>query len=101
MRNRNQVVLPLNLEICIPKDDPIQNGGNMRTVGLHGTLSCISPFVEKNQSGNAVRTVGVRIYEPKILGKTDRRSMPDGYSFYVDITGRASAGSQYNSEISE
>ena len=23
MRNRNQVVLPLNLEICIPKDDPV------------------------------------------------------------------------------
>ena len=103
MRNRNQVVLPLNLEICIPKDDPVfkmveiceqlDYGGNMRTVGLHGTLSCISPFVEKNQSGNAVRTVGVRIYEPKILGKTDRRSMPDGYSLYVDITGRAGAGS--------
>ena len=73
----------------------------MRTVGLHGTLSCISPFVEKNQSGNAVRTVGVRIYEPKILVKTDRRSMPDGYSLYVDITGRSGAGSQYNSEISE
>lgn len=78
----------------------IQNGGNMRTVGLHGTLS-LSPFVEENESGNAVRAVGVRIYEPKILGKTDRRSMPDGYSFYVDITGRAGAGSQYNSEISE
>ena len=61
----------------------------------------VSPFVEKNQSGNAVRAVGVRIYEPKILGKTDRRSMPDGYSLYVDITGRAGAGSQYNSEISE
>ena len=23
MRNRNQVVLPFNLEICIPKDDPV------------------------------------------------------------------------------
>ena len=100
MRNRNQVVLPLNLEICISKVG-IQIGGNMRTVGLHGTLSCISPFVEENESGNAVRAVGVRIYEPKILGKTDRRSMPDGYSFYVDTTGRAGAGSQYNREISE
>ena len=89
MRNRSQVVLPLNLEICIPKDDPV-----FKMVEIcHGTLSCISPFVEKNQSGNAVRTVGVRIYEPKILSKTDRRSMPDGYSFYVDITGRAGAGS--------
>ena len=68
-------------------------GENMRTVGLHRTLSCISPIVEKDQSGNDVRAVGVRIYEPKILGKTDRRSMPDGYSLYVDITGRAGAGS--------
>ena len=72
MRNRNQVVLPLNLEICIPKDDPV-----FKMVEICEQLD----YTE--------------------LYRADRRSMPDGYSFYVDITGRAGAGSQYNSEISE
>ena len=54
MRDRNQVVLPLNLEICIPKEDFVFKVAEICEELDYTELQCVYENVEKDKSNYSI-----------------------------------------------